>query len=101
MQLDPSVVQYAHVAAGQVSADGTIGVYLDGAVDASALITELVYWDKEQNLLHAPFSLEDGEIRWRETEVYAGISTGMACWNFPCRCIRPMLGSTRPSFFTG
>ena len=28
VQLDPSVVQYAHVAAGQVSADGTIGVYL-------------------------------------------------------------------------
>ena len=99
VQLDPSVVQYAHVAAGQVSADGTIGVYLDGAVDASALITELVYWDKEQNLLHAPFSLEDGEIRWRETEVYAGDINGDGVLEFPMPVYPPDAGVNQAQFF--
>lgn len=54
VELDRDVNQYNHISVGQVD-QNTVGVLLDGTKTSSQLVTELVYWDKTNQVLKAPF----------------------------------------------
>ncbi|MCI9576517.1 MAG: VCBS repeat-containing protein [Clostridiales bacterium] len=54
IELDRDVNQYNHISVGQVD-QNTVGVLLDGTKTSSQLVTELVYWDKTNQVLKAPF----------------------------------------------
>lgn len=52
--MDTGVTRYVSITAGLIN-EKQFGVVLDGAKGAGTFVTELLYWDRENKLLKAPF----------------------------------------------
>lgn len=53
--LDSTVVQYAQISAGLI-AQNQKGILVDGLRADSSMITQIIYWNKKENKLVAPYS---------------------------------------------
>lgn len=52
--LDTSVTKYAAISMGRIN-EKQYGVVLDGTKSSTAMVTEIVYWDKANSVLQSPF----------------------------------------------
>lgn len=71
VEMDPEVTQYAAFQSGALE-NGYRGVYIDGVKSGNQMITELVYWDPENQKLQAPFYSSAAENKFsvgRPTDV--------------------------------
>ena len=53
--LDPTVFQYASVSVGLIS-QNQMGIMLDGLKADSSMVTQIIYWDDEEETLKVPYS---------------------------------------------